>query len=148
LYSSEDVATTQTQKLMVKPVKQRGGVALCSKFTDSWYASRARDVGFLDESRRILAESGDGDEQMPSRADSLLESAAESLSEIANTAHTGGFPEVVQLVNTLFEVAAAAATLGRGRTNAERRKIKQLLAHATRGLKMIGAEEALQELHC
>ncbi len=49
---------------------------------------------------------------------------------------------VVQLVHTLFEVAAAVTNLMPAARNEEdEAKIKQLNDHAMEGLKMIGAED-------
>ena len=71
----------------------------------------------------------------------MLESAAQHLSENTVGAHTGEFDVVVQLVSTLFELAAAVTNIAAAGDDDEAIDLDRLHEHAMTGLKMIGAAE-------
>ena len=104
-------------------------------------APGTRKRGFLAHSSEILELHQGDPRKLSSEATHLLEGIAEHLSENTVGAHTGHFSTVVQLVNTLFEVAAAVTHLARATTVEENRALDLLHDHSLEGLEMIAAEE-------
>ena len=101
------------------------------------------DQGFLEDSKDLLDRFPTDDRRALSHdARHLLETIAHHLSENTVAAHTGSFPVVVQLVNTLFEIAAAVTNLADATDDAQARDLDALHHHAVRGMALIGAAPA------
>jgi hypothetical protein len=97
--------------------------------------------GFLSQTRWALKKYKDDKKELKGEALSILSNVGEHF--IENSMEAGdGVKGLVQLVHTLFEVAAAVTNLMPAAINEEdEAKIKQLNDHAMKGLEMIGAED-------
>jgi hypothetical protein len=77
----------------------------------------------------------------------LLDDMALHLTDVVVTnvvnAEEAGFKDTVQLVNTLFEMAAALTTVVRSDDPATQLKLDALHQHALEGLDLIGGDEVL-----
>ena len=92
--------------------------------------------GFLDEAEDLLQ--GET-EDIKHRAESLMEMVIQHISENVGSAHES-VESTVQLVNTLFEVAAAVTKLVEPTNAEEKANINKLHKHAIKGLEMINAK--------
>ena len=77
----------------------------------------------------------------------LLDDMALHLTDVVVTnvvnAEEAGFKDTVQLVNTLFEIAAALTAVVRSDDTATQSKLDALHQHALEGLDLIGGDEVL-----
>ena len=102
--------------------------------------------GFLLESKRILREFKHDGKKKNDETNYMLESAAEHLGENTVGAQELGLYGVVQLVSTLFEVAAAVTSLApEMQTETQNGKIRLLHAHAMEGLRVVGGESFAED---
>lgn len=92
--------------------------------------------GFLDEAEDLLQ--GET-EDIKHRAESLMEMVIQHISENVGSAHES-VESTAQLVNTLFEVAAAVTKLVEPTNAEEKANINKLHKHAIKGLEMINAK--------
>jgi hypothetical protein len=99
--------------------------------------------GFLISSNELLGEFSETREDLSHEAEHLLCQVAEHISETIGMASTGEFCVAVQLINTLFEIAATVANLANACDDTEAKNLNALYDHATRGLQMIGAADPI-----
>lgn len=101
-----------------------------------------REVGFRLRAGALLEEEGEGVQDSPKL---LLENMAQHLGEVLAVgvakADTNDFQHTIQLVNTLFEIAATLAAVVVSNDSTEQYKLDLLYQHAVEGLDLIGGEE-------
>jgi hypothetical protein len=107
---------------------------------DAPMAPDIKSIGFLAESARLLIQHKNDSKKLSSESAYLLEQVVEYFAEHTVDAHTGDYATVVQLVNTLFEVAAAVTNLARACDDDEADALDALHNHALSGLRLIGPD--------
>ena len=99
-------------------------------------ADNITDSGFLTEASRI----GESDARAVSKdIRTLTREMARHLST-ATPRSAGSFSETVQLIHTLFEVAAAIATVAQVDDDNDIERLDELKAHAVDGMRLVDAK--------